>query len=117
MDGTRILRGLHPDGIVHVLGVLRPHREFATGNPHHALRHGFEQTCRVFQGRQEGARRMRHRQIRGGRRGWLDRSMPRANHQEPGCQGSGDEDEDDLIGAALAISGALVIIGFAVRVR
>ena len=40
MDRTGISRGLHPDSIVHVVRVLRPHREFPAGDPHHAVGRG-----------------------------------------------------------------------------
>ena len=56
MDRTRVRGGLHADHVVHVGRVLRSHREFAAGNPHHARRRGAWRRLRVRDGGLEPAR-------------------------------------------------------------
>ena len=53
MHGTRVGRRLHADRIVHVRRILRAHREFPTGNPHHAIGRGPGGASLVFDGWKE----------------------------------------------------------------
>ena len=67
MHRPGISRGLHPDRVVHVLRVLRPHREFPAGNPHHAVGRRPGRRILVLDGRKKSIRRRRF----GRRRAWL----------------------------------------------